>query len=106
MSDHDHFEELAALSAAGLLSDSEDTKLREHTNACAHCRKTEQDFRELIRSGLPLTVGPIREFVNLIKTKSHSNMRARFLERARGKGLVFSPRVEKPPRSESGASVP
>jgi len=96
MSDHDHFEELAALSAGGLLSEPEDAELREHTNACGDCRKTEQDFSELIRSRLPLTVGPIREFVNLIKTKPDRGMRGRFLERARRHGLVFSPQVEKP----------
>jgi len=94
MSDDDHFEELAALSAGGLLSDPEDAELREHANACADCRKARQEFSELIRSGLPLTVGPIREFANRVKTKTDDGMRARFLARARREGLVFSPGAE------------
>ncbi len=63
MSDHSHFEELAALEAGGFLSNEELMELREHAQDCVACRKAEKEFCELVRSGLPLTVGPIREFV-------------------------------------------
>lgn len=98
MSDHDHYEELAALSAAGFLSEQEIMELHEHTKACAECRKTEKEFKELGRSGLPLTVSPIREFRQRVRTKFDDGIRARFLARARREGLVFSPDVEKPTR--------
>jgi hypothetical protein len=93
MSDHSHFEELAALEAGGFLSNEELMELREHAQDCVACRKAEKEFCELVRSGLPLTVGPIREFVEKIKTQPDNNIRARFLRRARIEGIEFSPDV-------------
>ena len=46
MSDHPHFEELAALEAGGFLSDEELIELREHTAACVECRETEEEFNQ------------------------------------------------------------
>ncbi len=94
MSDHSHFEELAALKAGGFLSDEEAIKLREHTKACVECRQAEEEFSRLVRFGLPLTVSPVREFVDKVKTRPKNDIRPRFLQRARLEGIVFSPGVE------------
>jgi len=72
---HEHFEELAARSAGGLRSDPEHGELRKHTNACADCRNAQPKFSELIRSALPLTVAPVREFADRVKTKTDDGMR-------------------------------
>jgi hypothetical protein len=96
MSDHEHFEELAALAAGGLLSEQDNTELREHTKNCLQCLKVEEEFGELMRSGLPLTVGPVREFVDRMSAKPSKGMRTRFLEVARREGVVFSPEVQAP----------
>jgi hypothetical protein len=94
MSDHSHFEELSALLAGGFLSDQELKELREHTKDCVECQKAGEEFSELVRSGLPLTVSPVREFVDRVKIRPDSGMRSRFLRRARLEGMVFSPDVE------------
>jgi hypothetical protein len=94
MSDHSHFEELAALEAGGFLSDEELMELREHAKDCVECQKTEEEFRGLVRSGVPLTVSPIREFIGIAKTRPDNGLRGRFLQRARLEGIVFSPGVD------------
>ena len=93
MTDHSHFEELAALKAGGFLSDEEHIELREHTKVCVECRKAEEELSGLVGFGLPLTVGPFREFVGEMKTRADRDMRARFLQRARVEGIVFSSEV-------------
>jgi hypothetical protein len=98
MSDHSHYEELAALLAGGFLSDEERAELGEHTKVCVECLKAGEEFSELERSGLPLTVGPVREFVDIAKTRPDKHIRARFLQRARREGILFSPGVEEPTR--------
>jgi hypothetical protein len=94
MSDHSHFEELAALEAGGFLSDDELKEIREHSRDCLECRKAEEEFGRLVRTGLPVTVSPVREFVDKAQTRPDSGMRSRFLRRARLEGIVFSPGVE------------
>src|SRR5277367_3354072 len=91
MSDHSHFEELAALKAGGFLSHEELMELREHAKDSVACRETEQEFNKLVRSGLPLTVSPVREFLGKRKVQPDENIRARFLHRARVEGIGFSP---------------
>jgi hypothetical protein len=98
MNDHSHFEELAALQAGGFLSDAELSELREHTQACIECRAAEEEFNELVHFGLPLTVGPVREFVGKTKIWPDSSMRPRFLRRARLEGIAFSPELDEPVR--------
>jgi hypothetical protein len=98
MSDHSHFEELAALEAGGFLSDEELVELREHTATCVECREAEEEFNTLVHFGLPLTVGPVREFIGKAKTRPDDNMRLRFLRRARLEGIAFSPDVDEPTR--------
>jgi hypothetical protein len=93
MSDHSHFEELAALKAGGFLSDEELVELRKHVKDCVECQKAEEEFSGLVCSGMPLTVSPIREFMDIAKTRPDSGLRGRFLQRARFEGVVFSPSV-------------
>lgn len=94
MSDHSHYEELAALEAGGFLSDAEHIELSEHTKTCVDCLKAEEEFRGLVRSGLPLTVSLVRESADKMKARPDDGMRSRFLQRARSEGIVFSPSVE------------
>ena len=107
MTDHDHYEELAALAAAGLLSDQKAAELYEHAKVCAECPKAEVEFSEIVRHGMPLTIGPVREFVDRMKTKPDQGVRIRFLERARQEGIEFSPEVQKasPQRARLGFAV-
>jgi hypothetical protein len=93
MSDHSHFEELAALGAGGFLSDVELMEFREHAKDCVECRRAEEEFRGLVRSVVPLTVSPVREFIDKVKTRPDNGIRGRFLQRARLGGIVFSPEV-------------
>ena len=90
MSDHSHYEELAALEGGGFLSDAELAELREHAQNCVDCRRAEEEFGELAHSGLPLTVSRVRESLDKMKTRSDGGMRSRFLLRARREGIVFS----------------
>jgi hypothetical protein len=94
MSDHSHYEELAALLAGGFLSDAERIEFCEHIKVCLYCLKAEEEFSELVHSGLPLTVSPLQEFVDKTKTRPDNGMRARFFHRVRREGIVFSPGVE------------
>lgn len=94
MSDHSHYEELAALLAGGFLLEEELVELREHAKDCVECKRAQEEFGGLVRSGLPLTLSPIREFVDKVKARSDNGLRARFLQRARREGIVFSPGVE------------
>jgi hypothetical protein len=96
MSEHSHFEELAALEAGGFLLDEELIELREHTDVCNDCRKAQEEFNVLVHSGLPLTVSPIREFLDMAKTRPDANLRARFFRRARLEDIGYSPSVEAP----------
>jgi hypothetical protein len=96
MSDHERYEELAALSVSGFLSDQENAELSEHVELCLECRKSKAEFAELIHSGLPLTESPIREFLKRIRTKTDNGLRQRFLQRARREGVVLSPDVHEP----------
>jgi hypothetical protein len=100
MSEHSHFEELAALEAGGFLSNEEHVELREHTEVCTECLEAENDFR-LVRFGLPLTLSPVREFVDKIKARPDKGLRLKFLQRARVEGIVFSPEVEGPTRDRA-----
>lgn len=94
MCDHSHFEELAALEAGGFLSSEELLELREHAKDCVECQKAEEEFGGLVRSGLPLTVSPVREFMDIARTRTDSGLRGRFLQRARLEGVAFSPSVD------------
>ena len=101
MNDHSYYEELTALGAGGYLSNQEYGELREHLAACAECRGTEREYRDLVRSGLPLVRSDRFDFMDKMKARPETGVRERFLERARREGIRFSLNVEKPdaPRS-------
>lgn len=94
MTDHSHYEELAALEAGGFLSEAEHLELCEHTKTCPECLKTKEVLSELVHSGLPLTVSPGREFADKLKTHPDNGLRSRFFRRARLEGIRFSPAVD------------
>src|SRR5271156_2271230 len=94
MSDHSHFEELAALEAGGFLSYEELIALREHAKDCAECRKIQEEFRTLVRFELPRTVSPVRELMVQLRTRPDPGIRSRFLQRARRESIRFSSDVE------------
>jgi hypothetical protein len=94
MGDHERYEELAALFAGGFLSEQENKELREHVKVCPECRKAEDEFGGLFRSGLALTESPVHEFLQRVRTKPDYGIRDRFLARARREGVVFSPDVQ------------
>lgn len=108
MSDHERYEELAALSVGGFLSDQERMELSEHTKVCPQCLKMQVEFGKLAHAGLPLTQGSIREFLQCLRTRTGDGMRERFLQRARREGVVFSPGVQQAnlgPRNRLGTVV-
>jgi hypothetical protein len=96
MNDHSYYEELTALSAGGYLSDQEYGELREHLAVCAECRRTEQEYCDLFRSGLPLVPGERVDFMGKIKARPETGVRERFLERAGREGIRFSANVKNP----------
>jgi hypothetical protein len=102
MNDHSHFEELAALEAGGFLSNEELIELREHTQDCVECRQAREEFIGLVRSGLPVTVGQLRELVEKVKARPDHGIRGRFLQRARLEGIMFSPGIEGQVRHPGG----
>lgn len=95
MTDHSHYEELAALSAGGFLSGEEWLELRSHCSGCNECRHSEQEFRELVRLGLPLMRGRLLDFVDATNTRGTPELRKRFLSRATLEGIRFTAAVEK-----------
>jgi hypothetical protein len=94
MSDHERYEELAALSAGGFLSDRDQQEFREHTKVCSDCLRTEREFSGLVCSGLPLTEDAVHQFLQTARTKPGEGIRERFLARARRDGVVFSTEVQ------------
>ncbi len=95
MNDHSYYEELAALSAAGELSEREGAELREHLAKCVECQQTERTFRDLVCSGLPLVRTDFSFFLDKMKFRSQPGVRTRFLARARHAGIRFSSSVER-----------
>ena len=96
MNTHEHFEELAALSAGGFLSADETTELREHAKTCGECAKAEREFGEVLYQGMPLTGSSFRELLDRGRTKTDDGVRSRFLARARREGVRFSTAVGEP----------
>jgi hypothetical protein len=107
MNDHEHYEELAALAAGGFLSDQELTELGEHTKGCGQCLKSQAEFTELFRSGMPLTANEFREAQDRLTTETDAGMRDRFLKRARLEGISVAPSFGQsiPPKRNIFASV-
>jgi len=99
MSDHSHYEELAALAAGGHLSDDELTDLERHAETCPQCKSAGTDFREIVHFGLPLVQSPFRRSINMITSRPDPGARERFIRRASLEGIAFSPDVRRPTHS-------
>lgn len=96
MSDHSHYEELAALAPGGHLSDEELTDLQRHAETCAECKDAVAEFRDVVYFGLPLAQSRFRRYINMITSRPDSGARERFIRRASLEGIAFSPEVKKP----------
>jgi hypothetical protein len=92
---HEHFEELCALAAIGLLSADEHEELLAHLRACDYCKRTEDDFA-LILDQLPAAASPnvSGETEELLS----ESLRQKFLKRAAAEGVRFTEEVIKPRR--------
>jgi hypothetical protein len=101
MSDHSHYEELAALAAGGHLSDQELTDLQRHSETCAECKNAVAEFREVVHFGLPLAQSPLRRSLNMITSRPDPGARERFIRRATLEGIAFSPEVRRPVASRA-----
>jgi hypothetical protein len=93
MTDHSHYEELAALAAGGHLSDEERMELQRHAETCAECENAVTEFRQVVSFGLPLTESPFRRSLNRITSRPDPGAKERFLRRASREGIVFSPEL-------------
>src|SRR5271170_2597985 len=96
MSDHSHYEELAALAAGGQLSDEELTDFQRHAETCAECKNAVAEFRDVIHFGLPLAQSPFRRSINMMMSRPDPGARERFIRRASLEGIAFSPEVKRP----------
>jgi hypothetical protein len=101
MSDHSHYEELAALAAGGHLSDQELTGLQRHSETCPECRNALAGFREVVHFGLPLAQSRLRRSINMITSRPDPGARERFIRRASLEGIAFSPEVRRPTASRT-----
>jgi hypothetical protein len=95
MSDHTHYEELAALAAGGHLNAEELAALRRHAETCVQCKDAIAEFREIVHFGLPLTQSPFRRYINMIVSRPDPGARERFIRRASLEGIAFSPEVKR-----------
>jgi hypothetical protein len=99
MSDHSHYEELAALAVGGHLSDQELTDFQQHVKTCGECKNAVAEFNEVVRFGLPLAESPLRRSINMIASRPDPGARERFIRRASLEGIAFSPEVRRPAAS-------
>src|SRR5262249_53174345 len=100
LTSHESFEELCALAAIGQLSVAELTKLQAHMDVCATCRNEYADYKDLIRTQLPL-IAPQEPARRLTIAFSHrageDGWRQRFVAEARRRGFRFSTEAERGP---------
>jgi len=96
MSDHSHYEELAALAAGGHLSAEELADLQRHAETCVQCQNVIAEFREVVRFGMPLAQSPFHRSINMITRRPDPGARERFIRRASLEGIAFSPEVKRP----------
>ena len=79
---HERFEELCALAALGQISAAEYVELRSHLIACEDCRRSRQDYLEILHEHLPL-VAEGEPAGSSSKVALHeSSYRQRFLQRS------------------------
>jgi hypothetical protein len=95
MSDHSHYEELAALAAGGYLGDEELSEFQRHAESCAQCQSGVTQFGEVVHFGLPLVQSRLRPGISMITNRPNPGAMERFLKRASAEGIDFSPEVRK-----------
>jgi hypothetical protein len=95
MSDHSHYEELAALAAGGYLDDEELSKFQKHSESCAQCKNAVAQFGELVHFGLPLVQSRLRRGISMITGRPNPGATERFIRRASAEGIEFSRDVRK-----------
>ncbi len=109
ISEHSHYQELAALAAGGYLGEEELRELQAHSETCAECSNALAEFRELVHFGLPLTESRLHRFVGTAMRRPDPGAAERFIQRAASEGIAFSPGVNKldsSPRWHSSFAAP
>ena len=104
--EHEHFEELCALAAGGLLEGAEFVDVQTHMTQCSQCRTDYREFSSLVSRDLPESLGTFPKTLAVIRTTPLPYSRQRFIRRARAEGVVFSREVENPIRSRPWYSRP
>jgi hypothetical protein len=94
MSDHSHYEELAALRAGGHLIDEELSDLQRHEETCAQCKNAAAEFRKVCLFGLPLAQSRFRRMINMLTNRPDPGATERFIRRASLEGIAFSQDVK------------
>ena len=97
--EHEHFEELCALAAGGLLEGAEFADFQAHMRECSQCRMDYRELSSLVSRELPQAQGPFRQKLAELRAKPLAYSRQRFLRRARAEGIAFSPEAERHVRS-------
>jgi hypothetical protein len=97
--EHEHFEELCALAAGGLLDGAEFVDFQAHMKECSQCRSDYRELSNLVTRELPQAQGPFRQKLAEMRVKPLAYSRQRFLRGARAEGIVFSPEAKSPVRS-------
>lgn len=106
MSNHEHFRELSALAAIGQLSLEEDRELNDHLRECQECRSAYNDYARVVIHELPLADAARWRMRSLMRPAlPDSELRDRFLARARAQGIDFSAGAERP-RSVGPTKLP
>ena len=98
MSDHSHYEELAALAAlaaGGYLDDEELSEFQRHAETCAQCKNAVAQFGEVVHFGLPLIQSRLRRGISMITSRPNPGATERFIRRASAEGIEFSRDVRK-----------
>jgi hypothetical protein len=90
MSNHERFEELCALAAAGEISTAERLELMGHLEDCESCRETFGDVKEIHATWLPERTG----FEIKRSAEAESKLTQSILQRVAAEGARFSPSPE------------
>ena len=78
---HERFEKLCALAALGQISAEEYAELRSHLIACEDCRRSRQDYLEILHEHLPLVAEGEPTGASSKVAFHDSSYRQRFLQR-------------------------